>query len=150
MVSNVSFRATPNLFKSVASLESPSVPKPATSPLSSTFSATRESWSTDKVSADKSSPLEDSNSLDTWSRFSEALKQAKSNLFSKKRMSARSSLRAVWARPTPVKLEDSPSLISRDTKSLFSRENSPNSPELSQIKRNDPSYLKWPNCELHD
>ena len=60
----------------------------------------------EKVLADKSSPSEGSNSLNTSSRFSEVPKQAKSNQSSKKRMSLKISLRAVWEKLMPVKLED--------------------------------------------
>jgi len=60
----------------------------------------------EKALADKSSPSEDSNSLNTSSRFSEEPKQAKLNQFLKKKVLPKSSPKAVWEKRMPVKQEE--------------------------------------------
>lgn len=142
MVNNLLFRDTPNSLKSVASPELITELMQENLPPLSIFSTTREFWLTEKALADKSSQSEDSNSLDTSSRSSEALKPEKSNPFLKKKVSLKSLPKAAWEKPTLVKPEENLWLISRDTKSLSSEENSLNSPEPTPTKRNDPSLFK--------
>ena len=142
MVSILSFRDTLNSLKSVASSELILVLKQANLPLLSIFSMTKEFWLMDKVLADKSSQSEDSNSLDKSSRFSEVPKLAKLNQFLKKRMSLKSSPKAAWEKLMPVKQEENLWLISKDTKSSSSEENSPNLPEPTPTKRNDWALFK--------
>ena len=143
------FRAITDLYKSVELPESSTDQKKVKSPPSSIFLTTKESSLMVKTSQDKSSPSEDSNSPNKSLESKEEPKAAKSKPSSKKKKLLKIMLIAQSESLTPDKLEDSLSLILKDSKFWSWEENSLNSPvpnpRRKLPRRNDSSYYLNPN-----
>jgi hypothetical protein len=125
-----------NSFKSEESPESTTVLLKASSPPSLILSVIKESWLMEKTSKDKSSQSPDSNSPDKSSKLEEEPElEPLEELFQRNKL-PKSSHKPVWENTTPAKPEEKTSMISKDSKSSSSEEDSQSYSEPSQ-KAND-------------